>query len=341
MDCMESWNKIVKLVKKHWHDDEKIIQVTWEDTVFGTILSDSDCKFVPQEVVEGTAKRMDIVIKQNENAVAVVEMKRHTHSRNEKAGRVTPQEQLFSYLNQLKSVGIGILVCDKLHIYAYDFTKSAEKNERDRLDIPFEKDNEVGEKFVELFNKMRFDSKKVREFISQKIRSAQNIKNLREEIENSKELTIKLLENEFAPKYGKAEFDEVMKEFDIQIVKKVPAAVFAPKAHESIVHAPLTEKGEKDDLDKLKKYIRTVGMSTFVKYYEQFANPHSDTGDVKQVMRNNNEPWSDNSFNTKASAGKWIIKNNYGKEALQIIANASITDSKTIQKARALLEKHF
>lgn len=298
------------------------------------ILSGSDCKFVPQEVVEGTAKRIDIVIKQNENAVAVVELKQHTHSRNVKAGSVTPQEQLFSYLNQLKRVGIGILVCDKLHIYAYDFTKTDEENERNRLDIPFEKDSELGEKFVGLFSKMRFDSEKVREFISQKIRSAQNIKNLRDEIENSKELTIRLLENEFAPKYGKAEFDEVMKEFDIQIVKKVPATNFAAGSHRAIVHAPFTE-------NRLKKYIRTVGMSTFVKYYEQFANPHFDTGDVKQVMRQNNETWNDNSFDTKASAGKWIIKNSYGKEALQIIATANNADNETIEKAKDLLEKHF
>lgn len=339
MDFMKSWNKIVDLVKKHWYHDEKIIQFAWEDTVFGTILSDSDCKFVPQEVVEGTAKRTDIVIKQNENAVAVVELKQHTHSRDKKAGLVTPQEQLFSYLNQLKNISIGILVCDKLHIYAYDFTKTDEENERNRLDIPFEKDSELGEKFVELFSKI--DSEKVREFISQKIRSAQNIKNLREEIENSKERIIKLLENEFAPKYGKAEFDEVMKEFDIQVVKKVPAEVFVPKAHDAIVHTPMTGIRKKGDLDKLQKYIRTVGMSTFVKYYEQFANPHFDTGDVKQVMRHNNENWSNNSFNTKASAGKWITNNGYGEEALQIIANANITDSETIQKARALLEKYF
>lgn len=220
MGSKEIWNIIVKSVKDNIYKKEEIIQAIWNSTIFPLILDGSDCKNIEQVVPEGSTKKMDIVIKQNGNDVAVVELKQHTYSRNAKIGLVTPQEQLFSYLNQLKRVNIGILVCDKLHIYAYDFTKSAEENEANRLDIPFEKDSEDGAKFVELFGNEHFSEEKIKEFIAQKKRSAQNIENLREEIGNAKERIIELLENELAPKYGKVEFDEVMKEFNIQIDRK-------------------------------------------------------------------------------------------------------------------------
>ncbi len=332
MDYMEVWNEIVDDFKNNRYSKEDIIQALWESKL-RKMLHGGDCEFVKQKPVKmGVGKKKaDIVIQQNGKDVAVVELKQHTLSRS--AG----QGQLFSYLNQLKLVKIGILVCDKLYIYDYDVIKSDEENERNCLEIPFEKDSELGAKFVELFSKKQFDSEKVHEFIAEKIRSALNIKNLREEITNSKELIIGLLKKEFTSKYDEAEFDEVMKEFDIQIVKKVPAEVFAPKIHGTIVHIPLAGKEKKGDLDKLQEYIRTVGMSTFVKYYEQFANPHFDPKDVKQVMRNNGENWKPNSFDTKASAGKWITQNGYGEEALKRIAGANKTDSETIQKALELL----
>ena len=340
MNSKEIWNIIVTSVQNNIYKKEELIQAIWNSAIFPLILGGSDCKNVEQEVPEGSTKKMDIVIKQNENTVAVVELKQHTHSRNAKAGLVTPQEQLFSYLNQLKRVNIGILVCDKLYIYNYDFTKSNEENATNCLEIPFEKDNELGAKFVELFSKENFREETIKEFISEKNRSAQNVKKLREEISNSKELIIKFLENEFVPKYGKAEFDEVINEFEIQIVKKNSVTGFSSQTYRTTSQASFAGNGENAGSDKLKKYIRTVGMSTFVKYYEQFVNQNFDTRDVKQVMRHNNEPWGDNSYDTKASAGKWIIKNGYGKEALQIIANANNTDIETIQKARELLLCH-
>lgn len=239
MGSKEIWNIIVKSVKDNIYKKEEIIQAIWNSTIFPLILDGSDCKNIEQVVPEGSTKKMDIVIKQNGNDVAVVELKQHTYSRNAKIGLVTPQEQLFSYLNQLKCVNIGILVCDKLYIYNYDFTKNDEENATNCLEIPFEKDSELGVKFVELFSKENFSEENIKEFIAQKIRSAQNIKNLREEIGNAKEMVIEFLENEFAPKYGKAEFDEVMNEFEIQIVKKAKetSVAFAPKAHRAIVHA--------------------------------------------------------------------------------------------------------
>jgi len=70
--------------------------------------------------------------------------------------------QLFSYLKQLRN-DLGILICDKIYIYNYDYNKSDE--EQDRVVIDFSIDNDIGANFVELFSKSAFMKTSVKEFI--------------------------------------------------------------------------------------------------------------------------------------------------------------------------------
>ena len=82
--------------------------------------------------------------------------------------------------NENNPVHLGLLVCEHLYIYYYDFTKSDEENDKNKLEIRFTKDNPDGEKFVELFSKENFDEEKIRDFIQSRKRQ----KNMVSEIQN-------------------------------------------------------------------------------------------------------------------------------------------------------------
>ena len=157
MSYADSWNKIVAQVKKNISAKEEIVQNAWE-MLFSMVFNYSDSEIDSQRSVKMgvMAKRADIVIKNGAEDLFVVELKRHVLHEG--------QEQLFSYLNQLK-VDLGVLACDKLYIYDYDFTSKEEAFSA--LEIPFEQDNSNGVRFVELFSKENFDKEKIRAFIKE------------------------------------------------------------------------------------------------------------------------------------------------------------------------------
>lgn len=227
MDSKKMWNTVVDDFESTKFKKEEIVQVIWESNLRKTFM-ENDCKIARQKVPEGSTKKTDIVIKRNENIVAVVELKQHTYSRNTKAGQVTPQEQLFSYLNQLKFVNIGILVCDKLYVYAYDFTKSDDENSGNCLEIPFEKDSELGVKFVELFSKKQFDSEKVQKFILENVRQANDILEIQNQLEKE-DFILELVKKHFAEKYDAQIIEKSIAEYVFECRRKnQPAPILVP-----------------------------------------------------------------------------------------------------------------
>lgn len=238
MDSKKMWNYLVDEHTKYLNASEKEIQEKWEKEylldaeLFGysKAMGDVDSQ---RSLHIGSSDRAipDIILRKDGKDLFVIELKQYSLRKNSDF-----EKQLLSYLTHTDiHLSIGVLVCNKLCLCFHNHSS----NQTQWLEIPFEKDNALGAKFVELFSKENFSEENIKEFIAQKIRSAQNIKNLREEIGNAKEMVIEFLENEFAPKYGKAEFDEVMNEFEIQIVKKAKetSVAFAPKAYRAIVHA--------------------------------------------------------------------------------------------------------
>lgn len=87
---------------------------------------------------------------------------------------------------------------------------------------------------------------------------------------------------------------------------------------------------------KLLRDLRTVGFSTFVQYFELYANPQCETSEIRALMLRSGR-YKINSCNTKASVGKSIVRHGLGTAALQIIANAGNIDPEIIKKAKALL----
>lgn len=153
----ENWNEIVEAFRKNYNKTEDFVQNSWEflcKLCFGY----SSCNIESQYSVKmGTGiKKSDIVIKNEKEILLVIELKKHD---------LTPEKnkaQLFSYLNQLK-VNIGILVCDNIYLYDYDYTVQGDKHFVAK--ISFKKYNPDGVKFVELFSKNNFDKEKIKEFI--------------------------------------------------------------------------------------------------------------------------------------------------------------------------------
>ncbi|MCM1320856.1 MAG: hypothetical protein NC041_01610 [Bacteroides sp.] len=221
MDSKETWNKICELFERHKSSPEAEIQKLWENIFseyFGYSKLGGEVSAQEKLHIGSTDRTIpDLIMKNGSEKLFAAELKRGNLPANENF-----KQQLISYL-KLLDLNIGILICDA--IFIVNISDSTETK------ISFSRGNPDGAKFVELFGREYFGEEKIKEFIAQKKRSAQNIENLREEIGNAKERIIELLENELAPKYGKAEFVEVMKEFEIQIIKKNAAApaLFMPK----------------------------------------------------------------------------------------------------------------
>lgn len=93
---------------------------------------------------------------------------------------------------------------------------------------------------------------------------------------------------------------------------------------------------QNENSNTLLRDLRTVGFSTFVEYYEYYANPKYETSDIRALLIKSGK-YKINSCNTKASVGKRIVNKGLGHEALEIIANANNIDSSIINKAKSLL----
>ena len=63
-----------------------------------------------------------------------------------------------------------------------------------------------------------------------------------------------------------------------------------------------------------------MGMACFVKYYEHFCDPSLSIDDIGQAMIDNKEKWT--TILNRVSAGRSIIRNGRGKDALLMIVGS-------------------
>ncbi len=94
----------------------------------------------------------------------------------------------------------------------------------------------------------------------------------------------------------------------------------------------------KSSLDNIvKRKLDSVGIACFIKHFDDYSNQ-----DVIKVFKENNEPWSDNACNTRASRGKSIFKENLVESVLVYIANEANpnkVDEALIRRANYLLDR--
>ena len=208
MQSTESWNKIVSQYNKIRNNKEEVVQASWE-FIFSTLFNYSDSEIDSQRPVQmgSTPKYPDIILKNENEDLFVVELKQHTLHKG--------QDQLISYLNQLK-VNIGILVCDNLYIYDFDYT--ARENTYSVLEIPFIQDNLNGSKFVELFSKDNFDKQKIKDFIKECNENKDIVNEIKNEITSN--LASELLKKYFKEKYTEIDIDKILAEYTVSVSKK-------------------------------------------------------------------------------------------------------------------------
>ena len=241
MSYVELWNEIVSEYDDNLKRHEDIVQKTWE-MLFKLCFKYSKSEIDPQRPVQmgSTPKYPDIIIKNDNEDLFIVELKRHALHEG--------QEQLFSYLNQLK-VDLGVLVCDNLYVYDYDFT--AKTDAYSVLEIPFAKDDSNGARFVELFSKENFDKQKIKDFINEGNAKKQAESDVRNEL--SSELAVRLLKNYFAKKYQtieKVQIEKILAEYNVSVEKKIYASSTNEDSDKKL-NAGDTDKLSKDDIYKI------------------------------------------------------------------------------------------
>lgn len=291
MSYADSWNTIVSQFSKNINSKEEIVQNSWE-LLFCTIFNysgsdiDSQCS-VKMGVM---TKRADIVVRNSGEDLFIVELKRHALHEG--------QEQLFSYLNQLK-VDLGVLVCDNLYVYDYDFT--AKNDAYSVLEIPFTKDDSNGARFVELFSKENFDKQKIKDFINEGNAKKQAESDMKNEL--SSELAARLLKDYFAQKYPaieEAQIEKILAGYNVSVSKK---ALYTPAAAAFISSSISTDAstrpfapstpfalGAKDSTQYTMNGASTGGKGptvyAAVKYYFE-AHPNISFGELQAAFPDN------------------------------------------------------
>ena len=159
MSARENWNRLVETYNGLNTERENVVQFVWEHFVCHESMLFPRENIVPQRPVQMgvSIKYADIVLKKDGREECIVELKRSVLTEG--------RDQLFSYLTQIRTASIGVLACDKLHVYYYDYIADDPTDSRPNIEIPFETDNPDGIKFMELFEFNTFDRESIKNWI--------------------------------------------------------------------------------------------------------------------------------------------------------------------------------
>ena len=91
--------------------------------------------------------------------------------------------------------------------------------------------------------------------------------------------------------------------------------------------------------EELIKAIQSVGMGTFVKYYEAFSDSSKQSDDLVDALIKI-EGYGDGSSITKVNSARRILNESQGLQALRIISESQRTENWIVPKALYLLECH-
>lgn len=122
------------------------------------------------------------------------------------------QQQLFSYMRQLK-LEYGILIGQGIQIF-YDGNLIKQEDPVLLETIHFEKDNDKGEKFIELFSKENFSFQNLKEFTLKAIKKI-NRK------EDAKDLTDRILDPNYKTKLRELIKQDFIGEYDAEVIESV------------------------------------------------------------------------------------------------------------------------
>ena len=221
MTYKEIWNIIVKQYNKLSDMPEQQIQKEWEEYFkqflgYNSFLGEIDSQ---KSIIIGSSKSVipDIILKRDGQELFDVELKQYSLSFT-----TIMEEQLKSYLKQLH-ISIGILVCQKIYVYSYDFMC----NTTQKIEIDFIEDNPDGIMLVELFKKENFSESSVKDFIASKNRFRENVEKIKKEI--TTENILEMVKLYFGDSYYTDEIDSALNDFLITVNPKKNTIIPPPK----------------------------------------------------------------------------------------------------------------
>lgn len=214
MDFKIGWNFLVSEYKKNYDSQEDKIQTLWESYFampFTFNYSDSDDIDSKRSLHIGASDREipDIILRANHKNLCIVELKRYTLPK-----KIDYEKQLLNYMAHTDMrLSIGVLICKTLNIYYYNQAT----NEQECLEIPFEEESPLGEKFVQLFSKDNFSEEKIKLFIREKKESENAKEIIKSEI--NIELIKQLLKEHFMDKFNSEDILTVISNLNISLNK--------------------------------------------------------------------------------------------------------------------------
>lgn len=243
---IENWNLLAAQHSEFYNQPECKIQRLWEDyfsEIFGFSRIFNEIESQRKLHIGATDREIpDLILKKNGKDLFIVELKQYSLLKKDDF-----EKQLLNYMSHTDlRLSIGVLVCEKLYLYFYNHSD----NKKDCLEIPFEKDNELGIKFMEIFSKNNFDLEETRNFIQSESKNKNDAAKIKKEI--TEELIKNLLQEHFSRIYGKEVVDSALKDFSFisserkNINTGMPVAAqnfFAPFASNGKNNAQFTING--------------------------------------------------------------------------------------------------
>lgn len=219
------WNVLVDDYRENRNSDEACVQKSWVeflgDTDFFGYSKKNDVR--PQFSARiGSKDRVipDIVVEKNGEKRFVVELKRYSSPFDKNF-----ESQLLSYLaNPGIHCPIGVLVCEKIFVYLYDFNSNSYKS----IGIPFERDSSNGIAFVELFSKEGFDFEKIKAFVEREVRRSKDRETIRSELKKPEVVERAVREYFERENFSKDVVAQVLGEFRFDCREKSNGSVVNP-----------------------------------------------------------------------------------------------------------------
>ena len=216
---MEKWNEISFNLseKKNISEDKFELIVVQVLGVLGWKKYAGDLEIQPAyKTYANKSIRMDILAKYNNQDAFIIEVKKP-----ELPITSDFSNQLKSYMRFLK-LDFGLLIGEKIQIY-YDGNLFNNKDFTLLEEIEYKKDNPKGLKFVQLFQKEKFDRNNIKKFAQEKLIEFKNKtkeKELKQKLidPNQDDLIKNILKSSLLKNYPENVIDNVFKTLEVQVL---------------------------------------------------------------------------------------------------------------------------
>jgi hypothetical protein len=87
----------------------------------------------------------------------------------------------------------------------------------------------------------------------------------------------------------------------------------------------------------LKRYLKSVGMGCFIRYFNQFNDPDLSNSEIADIIYEEMD-YTYKACNSRVGHARMIIRAGKAQDAFEMIANANRVDPEIAARAKVLLE---